>query len=143
MALISVKCPTCGESFQADNSREFVFCSYCGAKVELSLSESESEKDLMDSVPDPAVEEALIMGKTSLKATDSREVKYITREEFERKKRFERRCNEVIAFFSDQLSKPDKKSVNSRAFFNEHMTEWQEALYRVQKELKEAEISQF
>ncbi len=30
---ISVKCPDCGAELSIDNTREFAFCTYCGAKV--------------------------------------------------------------------------------------------------------------
>ncbi|WP_024865689.1 zinc ribbon domain-containing protein [Butyrivibrio sp. FCS014] len=30
---VSVKCPDCGAELSIDDSREFAFCSYCGAKV--------------------------------------------------------------------------------------------------------------
>lgn len=33
MGFISVKCPDCGADIQLDDSREFGFCNYCGAKV--------------------------------------------------------------------------------------------------------------
>lgn len=33
MGFVAVKCPSCGADVQLDDSREFGFCSYCGAKV--------------------------------------------------------------------------------------------------------------
>lgn len=33
MGFIAVKCPECGADIQLDDSREFGFCNYCGAKV--------------------------------------------------------------------------------------------------------------
>jgi DNA-directed RNA polymerase subunit RPC12/RpoP len=33
MPLVQVKCPSCGGDIQLDDSREFGFCVYCGAKV--------------------------------------------------------------------------------------------------------------
>ena len=33
MALIALKCPSCGADIELDESREFAFCSYCGSKV--------------------------------------------------------------------------------------------------------------
>lgn len=33
MGFVSVKCPDCGAEINLDESREFGFCSYCGAKV--------------------------------------------------------------------------------------------------------------
>ena len=33
MGFIAVKCPSCGADIQLDDSREFGFCNYCGAKV--------------------------------------------------------------------------------------------------------------
>lgn len=33
MALISLKCPSCGANIDFDNSRDFGFCSYCGTKI--------------------------------------------------------------------------------------------------------------
>ena len=33
MGFIAVKCPSCGANIQLDDSREFGFCTYCGAKV--------------------------------------------------------------------------------------------------------------
>ena len=129
MAMISVKCPSCGETFQADNEREFAFCSYCGGKVELSQIKEVSPEDEAEKneLSDESPERAVSANKT------------MSREEFERKKAFERRCSEQIAFCNDQLSKTDKKIVNSRNFFNKHLTQWQEAQYRVSKELQRAE----
>lgn len=31
--LINMKCPSCGATMQFDNSRAFMFCSYCGSKI--------------------------------------------------------------------------------------------------------------
>ena len=33
MALISLKCPSCGADIELDESREFGFCTYCGTKI--------------------------------------------------------------------------------------------------------------
>ena len=33
MALISLRCPSCGADIELDETREFGFCSYCGTKV--------------------------------------------------------------------------------------------------------------
>jgi len=33
MALLSAKCPECGANIDIDNSRDFCFCNYCGAKI--------------------------------------------------------------------------------------------------------------
>ena len=33
MSFVAVKCPQCGADIQLDDSREFGFCSFCGAKV--------------------------------------------------------------------------------------------------------------
>lgn len=36
MALIAIKCPSCGGDINLDESRDFGFCMYCGTKVSLS-----------------------------------------------------------------------------------------------------------
>ena len=33
--MISMQCPNCNANLEADSSREFVFCQYCGTKVKL------------------------------------------------------------------------------------------------------------
>lgn len=33
VSFISVKCPACGASFNAEEDREFSFCTYCGSKI--------------------------------------------------------------------------------------------------------------
>lgn len=33
MALVSLKCPSCGADIELDESREFGFCTYCGTKI--------------------------------------------------------------------------------------------------------------
>ena len=136
MSVISVKCPACGETFQADNEREFAFCTYCGNKVELSqinTEVSQPEEQALKCEAETSQNEV----ESSIVSTAKKEK--MSKEEFQRKKAFERRCAEQIAFFCDQLAKPDKKIVNTRSFFNKHMTQWQEAQYRVQKELQNAE----
>ena len=143
MSVISVKCPACKETFQADDGRAFAFCTYCGNKVELAQLRTElldTEKQSLKSAAEPSAAEPSA-AELSQRRMETSEISTnkMSREEFERKKNFERRCAEQIGFCNNQLAKSDKKIVNTRSFFNEHMAQWKEAQYRVQKELQKAE----
>lgn len=40
MNLVHLRCPDCGADLEVDNSREFCFCQYCGAKIILEESDA-------------------------------------------------------------------------------------------------------
>ena len=73
MSLINVTCPACGTAQQADDTKEFAFCTECGSKIMLGASTSADEAE--QAVVQPAQQAAQSVGDEAVLASLSQALK--------------------------------------------------------------------